>query len=310
MDNLPNIQVHENNIINKNKLHELTLNALKNWVSPELQEKIEEEIYGDNAGQNRETNFMYRDTAMQKLQNSSDLSYSDDKSVPNYCTGILKVEFKEKDIETSCVLLLDDKIEVFTILMNASSVIKKSRSGGMEYPKGIQLIVIDDDKKLQYEIPVKGFRVHAEYLNSDKFKPTFSIAVGFAKIAKSVPPFEEQKEFMSDFIEFSPKLVTNYIPKRRETLTLCWYPEDNANELMEKEVQIVKVAEGDQETLAVYYEKSKFEACQSGSPILRMNQYNDFEIVGLQLGNADNKSNVGLIFTPTLEIWVKESFNK
>jgi hypothetical protein len=84
MNNLPNIEVHENDIHNKNKLHELTLNALKNWVSPELQKKIKEEIYGDNPGRNRETNFIFRETAMMNLQHSEELSYSEDKSIPSY----------------------------------------------------------------------------------------------------------------------------------------------------------------------------------------------------------------------------------
>jgi hypothetical protein len=220
------------------------------------------------------------------------------------------IDFEDKTVETSCVLLLNDKIGVFTILMNASSVVKKLGGGNVEYPKAIHLIVIDDDRKDQYEIPVKGFRVHSEYLNSNEFKPTFCIAVGFARLNKSSPPFEDQKEYMSEFIENSPKLVTNYIPKRREDVTICWYPEDNANELINENSQIIKVTEGDQDTLAIYYDKSDFEKCQSGSPILTTNKYNDYEIVGLQLGKAGDKSNVGLIFTPTLEKWVKEAFDK
>lgn len=81
--------------------------------------------------------------------------------------------------------------------MNAARVVKKRKNGNI-FPKKITLIMIDNTNYEEYNIPITGFRIHPEYLNTENFVPGFCLAVGFAKFSKSTPKIKDLPEMIED----------------------------------------------------------------------------------------------------------------
>jgi hypothetical protein len=171
---LPRFKLQHNDLVEKNQLHIHTLNVIERWTDPTIKEKLLADFYGRGHQLNGvdAQNIVDAESSVNSESDQEDFDYD-----PKQCTGILVVEFEDLKHEIACTLLMNEKHKSFVILTNAADVVKKRLDAnnklGFIFPKKITLVVIDNYNYEQYEIPMKGFKIHPEYTKDIKFVPSF-----------------------------------------------------------------------------------------------------------------------------------------
>lgn len=171
---LPRFKLQHNDLVEKNQLHIHTLNVIERWTDPTIKEKLLADFYGRGHQLNGvdAQNIVDVESSVNSESDQGDFDYD-----PKQCTGILVVEFEDLKHEIACTLLMNEKHKSFVILTNAADVVKKRLDAnnklGFIFPKKITLVVIDNYNYEQYEIPMKGFKIHPEYTKDIKFVPSF-----------------------------------------------------------------------------------------------------------------------------------------
>jgi len=172
----------------------------------------------------------------------------------------------------------------------------------------LNLIVIDNTNAKEYEMPVEKLKVHPSFIKSDDSIPEYAVAVGFAKLEKAQPAIHNLDDFVDDIIDESIDFLADFDPMNGENLQICWYPPDNAIEMMEDLTKITEVVPGSDGYKTIRIQKMFSTQRQSGCPVIKMKKDNSFDIVGMILwGEAEEW--VCVAFTPKMLEWVQKTGN-